>query len=98
MPPKSDADLQKVHVRSRSRRRKLSHIAGTTPTFDQEARMLRSEFDLRTIPQIDRRPCPKCRSSMRLMWIEPDNKSGYDKRTFECTHCHFMEIVTVKYR
>jgi hypothetical protein len=60
--------------------------------------MLRSELDLLTIPQIDRRPCPECRASMRLAWIEPDDSSGYDKRTFECTHCLFLETVTVKYR
>ena len=73
-------------------------IEGTTPAFDKEARMLRSEIDLLTIPQIRRRPCPECRSSMRLAWIEPDEKPGHDKRTFECTHCHYLEVVLVKYR
>jgi hypothetical protein len=73
-------------------------IEGTTPAFDKEARMLRSEIDLLTIPRIDHRPCPECYSSMRLAWIEPDEKSGYDKRTFECTHCHHLDAVMVKYR
>ena len=46
--------------------------------------MLRSEIDFLPAPQIADRPCPECRSSMRLAWIEPDEKPGYDKRTFEC--------------
>ena len=60
--------------------------------------MLRSEIDFPVIPQIDRRRCPECRASMRLAWIEPDKKSGYDRRTFECLHCHHLDTVTVKYR
>jgi hypothetical protein len=35
---------------------------------------------------------------MRLEWIEPDKKSGYDKRTFECRHCLHVDTVVVKYR
>ena len=89
--------LQKIYVRSGSRTRKLNY-RGDDACFAWEARMLRSEFDLRTIPHIDRRMCAECRSSMRLAWIEPDIKSGYDKRTFECPHCHFVEVVTVKFR
>lgn len=73
-------------------------IQGTTPAFSQEARMLRSDIDLLAFPQIDRRQCPECRSSMRLAWIEPDEKPGFDKRTFECTHCHCLDVVTVKFR
>jgi len=60
--------------------------------------MLRSEVDFPAIPQIDRKRCPACRSSMRLAWIEPDEKSGYDRRTFECLHCHHLDTAIVKYR
>ena len=60
--------------------------------------MLRSEIDFPLVPQISDRRCPECRSSMRLAWIEPDDKSGYDKRTFECVHCHHLDTVMVKYR
>ena len=49
--------------------------------------MLRSEIDFPLVSQIGDRRCPECRSSMRLAWIEPDEKPGYDKRTFECLHC-----------
>jgi hypothetical protein len=59
--------------------------------------MLRSEIVFPSIPQIDRRLCPECRVSMRLAWIEPGEKSGYDIRTFECMHCHHSETVVVKY-
>jgi len=45
---------------------------GTTPAFDKEAHMLRSEFDFPRVSQIGDRRCPQCRSSMRLAWIEPD--------------------------
>ena len=58
--------------------------------------MLRSEINFPPIPQVDRRPCPECRASMRLAWIEPGEKPGFDRRTFECTHCHHSETVTVK--
>jgi hypothetical protein len=58
--------------------------------------MLRSEIDFPPIPRIDRKPCPECRASMRLAWIEPGEISGYDKRTFECTRCHCFETVVVK--
>jgi hypothetical protein len=58
--------------------------------------MLRSEIDFPPIPQIDRKSCPECLGSMRLAWIEPGEKSGYDRRTFECTHCHHSETVVVK--
>jgi hypothetical protein len=51
-----------------------------------------------TIPPIDYQRCPECGSSMRLEWIEPDKKSGYDKRTFECRHCLHVDTVVVKYR
>ena len=47
----------------------------------QEARMLRSEIDFLPISQIGDRRCPQCRSSMRLVWIEPAEKPGYDRRT-----------------
>ena len=60
--------------------------------------MLRSEIALLTIPHLDRRSCAECRSSMRLVWIEPDEKSGYDKRIFECTQCRHSDVVLVKYR
>lgn len=60
--------------------------------------MLRSEINLLTTPQIDRRQCPQCASSMRLAWIEPDEKAGFDKRTFECANCHHLEIVMVRFR
>jgi hypothetical protein len=60
--------------------------------------MLRSEVDFPAIPRIDRRRCPECRASMRLAWIEPDKKPGYDRRTFECMHCQHLDTVMVKYR
>ena len=65
--------------------------------FDKEARMLRSEIDSSAVRHIGDRRCPECRSFMRLAWIEPDEKPGYDKRTFECLHCHRLDTVTVKY-
>ena len=49
--------------------------------------MLRSEIDFPPVSQIGGRRCPECCGSMRLAWIEPDEKPGYDKRTFECLHC-----------
>lgn len=52
--------------------------------------MLRSEIDFPPVSQIGDRRCPECRSSMRLAWIEPDEKPGYDKRTFECLHCRHL--------
>ncbi|MGB9273492.1 MAG: hypothetical protein WCB74_30350 [Pseudolabrys sp.] len=64
--------------------------------FDKEARMLRSEIDFPLVSRIGDRRCPECRSSMRLAWIEPDEKPGYDKRTFECLHCRHLNTVTVK--
>ena len=70
---------------------------GTTPAFDKEARMLRLEFDFPLVSQIGDRRCPQCRSSMRLAWIEPDEKPGYDRRTFECVHCHHLDTLMVKY-
>jgi len=60
--------------------------------------MLRSEIDFPAIQQIDRRRCPECRASMRLAWIEPGEKPSYDRRTFECSHCHHFDTVMVKYR
>ena len=60
--------------------------------------MLRSEIDLPRVPQISDRRCPDCRSSMRLAWIEPADKPGYDKRTFECLRCQHLDTVTVKLR
>jgi len=91
--------LQKVHVQSRSKARKLKFSKrGRRLLFDKEARMLRSEIDFSAIPQIDRKRCPACCSSMRLAWIEPDEKSGYDRRTFECLHCHHLDTAIVKYR
>ena len=60
--------------------------------------MLRTEIDLPPVSQIGDRRCPECRSSMRLAWIEPDKKPGYDKRTFECLHCQHLDTVTVKLR
>ena len=59
--------------------------------------MLRSETDCPEIPQIDRKRCPECLGSMRLAWIGPGERSGYDRRTFECMHCDHWETVTVKY-
>jgi transposase len=58
--------------------------------------MLRSEIDFPPVPKIDRKRCPQCHSTMRLAWIEPGKKSGYDRRTFECMHCHHLDIVIVK--
>jgi hypothetical protein len=52
---------------------------GTTPAFEKEARMLRSEIDFPLVSQIGDRRCPQCRSSVRLAWIEPDEKPGYDR-------------------
>src|SRR5262249_19587572 len=66
--------------------------------FDKEARMLRSEIGFPPLSQISNRRCPQCRSSMRLVWIEPDEKPGYDRRAFECSHCLHLETVVVKYR
>ena len=60
--------------------------------------MLRPEVDLHTIPQIGCKRCSECACSMRLAWIEPANKAGFDKRTFECANCHHSEIVIIKYR
>jgi hypothetical protein len=60
--------------------------------------MLRSEIDLPPVSQTSDRRCPQCRSSMRLAWIEPDENPGYDRRTFECLHCHRLDIVMVRYR
>ena len=60
--------------------------------------MLRSEIDFPPLSQISDRRCPDCRSSMRLAWIEPDEKPRYDKRTFECLLCHRLHTVTVKLR
>ena len=48
--------------------------------------------------QIGDRQCPECRSSMRLAWIEPDEKPGYDKRALECLPCHHLDTVTMKLR
>jgi len=42
--------------------------------------------------------CSKCGTKMWLARIEPDDKPGYDVRTFECTECDHSEIVTVKFR
>jgi hypothetical protein len=71
---------------------------GRRPPFDKEARMLRSEIDFPPVSQIGGWRCAECRSSMRLAWIEPDEKPGYDKRTFECLHCHRLDTVMVKLR
>jgi hypothetical protein len=60
--------------------------------------MLRSEIDFPRVSQIGDRRCPQCCSSMRLAWIEPDEKPGYDRRTFECLHCDHLDTVMVKYR
>ena len=60
--------------------------------------MLRSEIGFPPVSQIGDRRCPECRASMRLAWIEPDKKSGYDKRTFECLRCQHLDTVTVKLR
>jgi len=60
--------------------------------------MLRSEIDLPPVSQTSDRRCPQCRSSMRLAWIEPDENPGYDRRTFECLHCHRLDIVMARYR
>ncbi|MGA8558255.1 MAG: hypothetical protein WB685_02375, partial [Pseudolabrys sp.] len=78
--------------------RKLKSQRGRRLPFDKEARMLRTEIDLPPVSQIGDRRCPECRSSMRLAWIEPDKKPGYDKRTFECLHCQHLDAVTVKLR
>lgn len=71
---------------------------GTTPAFGKEARMLRSEIGFLPVSQIGDRRCPICRSSMRLAWIEPLEKPGYDTRTFECLHCQHLDTAVVKYR
>src|SRR5262249_23615344 len=91
--------LQKVHVQSRSKARKLKFSKrGRRLPFDKEARMLRSEIDFPPVSQIGDRRCPQCRSSMRLAWIEPDEKPSRDRRTFECLHCQHLVTVMVKYR
>jgi hypothetical protein len=59
--------------------------------------MLRSEINFPPIQQLGRRRCPECHASMRLAWIEPGEDPDYDRRTFECMHCHHLDIVTVKY-
>ena len=71
---------------------------GTTPSFGKEACMLRSEIDFPSVCQIGDRRCPQCRSSMRLAWIQPHDKPGYDTRTFECLHCQRLDTAVVKYR
>jgi hypothetical protein len=91
--------LQKVHVQPRSKARKLKFSKrGRRLPFDKEGRMLRSEIDFPPVSQIGDRRCPQCRTSMRLAWIEPDEKPGYDRRTFECLHCQHLITVMVKYR
>jgi hypothetical protein len=60
--------------------------------------MLRPEIDFLPVALIGNGRCPECRAFMRLTWIEPDEKPGYDKRTFECADCHRSDTVTVKYR
>ena len=91
--------LQKVHVQSQSKARNLKFSKrGRRLPFDKEARMLRSEIDLPPVSRIGDRRCPECCSSMRLAWIEPDEKPGYDKRTFECLHGRHLDTVTVKLR
>src|SRR5262245_17220240 len=88
--------LQKIHVQSRSNARKLN--------FSKRGRRLplirrRVCCDQKLISsQIGGRRCPQCCSSMRLAWIEPDEKPGYDRRTFECLHCDHLDTVMVKYR
>jgi hypothetical protein len=60
--------------------------------------MLRLEIDFPPVSRIGDRRCPECRSSMRLAWIEPDEKPHCDKRTFECLLCHRLDTVTIKLR
>jgi len=65
--------------------------------------MLRSETDFPSTEKIDRKECPEaplcpaCHAVMRLAWIEPGKRPGFDRRTFECTHCHNLDVLSVKY-
>ncbi len=40
--------------------------------------------------------CPDCGAPMRLTEIVPE-KSGYDRRTFECPKCKRSDTVVVKF-
>jgi hypothetical protein len=42
--------------------------------------------------------CENCDAVMWLASIEPDDKSDYDRRTFECPRCQHQMVEIVKYR
>jgi rubredoxin len=43
------------------------------------------------------RTCPECLGKMFIRRIDPD-KPGYEKRTFECAMCDYVETSLVKCR
>ncbi len=49
------------------------------------------------IRELERPPCPKCGTEMRLSLIEPE-LPDHDRRVFECPACSHEETMVVKYK
>jgi len=48
-------------------------------------------------PPIGKRRCPYCAEPMFLSTIEPDQKAGHDRRTFECSSRPYSEMTVVRF-
>jgi len=57
-----------------------------------------NSFDPTNPPPIGQRRCPVCGVPMFMARIEPTEKDGQDKRTFECVTCDYAETKIVKFR
>ena len=49
-------------------------------------------------PSVIRPSCPKCSETMVLALIEPTEKPGHERRTFECPPCKHAISEVVKYK
>jgi ssDNA-binding Zn-finger/Zn-ribbon topoisomerase 1 len=48
--------------------------------------------------QFGQRRCPVCGAPMFMARIEPTDKDGEDRHTFECVSCDYAENTLVKFR
>ena len=55
-----------------------------------------SEYTLENTPLKARPQCPECTALMYLTRVAPD-KSGFDRRSFECPRCQHVETSVVKF-
>jgi hypothetical protein len=56
-----------------------------------------SEYTLEDTPINAWPECPKCTTPMYLARIEPE-KTGFDRRSFECPRCQHVETAVVEFK